>query len=76
VNVAQGLLVETGEHRIEGMLENSRVPARGRTRQLCLLEQLHPRAGLGEKRRRRAADDPPAYDRDVGVEAQSSPPLA
>ena len=57
--------MEAGQRLVERVLEDARVaPGRGGGDRLALVEP-HARAGLGEQRRERAADDAAAGDRDV-----------
>ena len=70
--VAEGLverqraLVHAGQCLVERVLEHAGVaPGGGRGDRLALV-QAHARAGLGEQRGERRADDPTAGDRDVG----------
>src|SRR5207249_5675312 len=58
-------LVQRRKLRIERMLNGPHVAPRCSCADLRALEERHPRAGLGRKRRRRTADDPAADDRDL-----------
>src|SRR5918999_9372 len=72
--VAQRLLVELGEHRVERVLDRPGVAAGRGARKLPALEQLDPGARLGEEGRRCAPDDPAADDRDARRERQAPGP--
>jgi hypothetical protein len=69
--VVERLAVQLPHHRVERVLDRARVASGRRPGQLAALEQLDARAGLGEERRRGAADDPAPDDRDVGEAGQS-----
>jgi hypothetical protein len=54
------VLVERDELRVVRMLDDAAVAARGAGRDPAAIEDRDARAGLGEERGRRAADDPRA----------------
>jgi hypothetical protein len=66
--------VQLRHHRVERVLDRAGVAARGGRAHVVVLVELDLRSGLGQERRRGAADDPAPHDGDVRGAAHS--PLA
>ena len=60
-----GLAIERREDRVERMLDDAGIRARGARGESLALDDRDPRAAIGEERRRSRADDPAADDDDI-----------